>query len=109
MWVAKAIERIGDHAKNIAEYVIYIVKGTDVRHITAGRGRARGRLRPMSATCAILVVEDEPAIQELIAVNLCAAGTRSARSERRGSRGAGRDGAARPGAARLDAARTGRA
>ncbi|OZB76243.1 MAG: phosphate transport system regulator PhoU [Thiomonas sp. 14-64-326] len=32
MFVAKAIERIGDHAKNIAELVIYIVRGTDVRH-----------------------------------------------------------------------------
>ncbi len=32
VWVAKAIERIGDHAKNVAEQVIYIVRGTDVRH-----------------------------------------------------------------------------
>ena len=34
VFVAKAIERVGDHAKNLAEQVIYIVKGTDVRHNT---------------------------------------------------------------------------
>ena len=32
VFVAKAIERVGDHGKNLAEAVIYVVKGTDVRH-----------------------------------------------------------------------------
>ena len=40
LFIARSIERIGDHAKNIAEQVIYIVRGTDVRHTGKERRRS---------------------------------------------------------------------
>lgn len=39
IWIARAIERIGDHAKNVAEQVVFIVDGRDIRH--PGKNRAK--------------------------------------------------------------------
>ena len=76
VFMAKSIERIGDHAKNIAEAVVQVVQGHR-RAPRDGRADPRGGRRGMSVEPmmpTILVVEDEPAILELLKVNLVDAG-----------------------------------
>ncbi len=41
IWALRSIERMGDHAKNIAEHVVYLVKGMDVRHVDAHEMESR--------------------------------------------------------------------
>ena len=81
MFCAKNIERIGDHATNIAETVFYMIEGQqildkrpkgDMTTFATDRARKPGEGQPMSAR--ILVVEDEEALTTLLRYNLDAEG-----------------------------------
>jgi phosphate transport system protein len=52
LWVARALERVGDHAKNICEYVIYAVVGHDIRHVALGDIEQRLREHAQSVPAA---------------------------------------------------------
>ncbi|RMS86248.1 Phosphate-specific transport system accessory protein PhoU, partial [Pseudomonas savastanoi] len=49
-WVLRSLERIGDHARNISELVIYLVRGTDVRHM--GLKRMKEEVQGISSETA---------------------------------------------------------
>ena len=46
IFIARALERIGDHANNMSERVIYMVKGTDVRHTGVKNTERQARSEP---------------------------------------------------------------
>ena len=67
LFVSKYLERIADHATNIAEMVIFMVKGKSIRHVDE---MPADGLMSAPAKKKILVVEDEKDIRDLVRYNL---------------------------------------
>lgn len=62
IWALRSLERIGDHARNIAELVIYLVRGTDVRHIGLTRMREEVEGKSTTDACFVLTARDFRAV-----------------------------------------------